>query len=94
LQQEAFIWDSIHGMRRLQDALTDLGVDMSEWSILGHATGISDDGTKIVGVGIRNGNNEGFIVNLVPEPGSVVLAAIGVCSLLLTARRRRRARVA
>jgi probable HAF family extracellular repeat protein len=54
------------------------------------ATGISADGTKIVGNGLNpNGIPEAWIVDLtaVPEPSSTGLLAVGIGSLLLRRRR-------
>jgi probable HAF family extracellular repeat protein len=45
----AFIWDSAHGMRKLQTVLeTEYGLDLSRWD-LGSAVGISADGRVITG---------------------------------------------
>ncbi|MBN1854001.1 MAG: hypothetical protein JW829_14820 [Pirellulales bacterium] len=47
--EEAFIWDEAHGMRRLQEVLTkEFALDLSGWNLTS-ATGISADGTVIVG---------------------------------------------
>ena len=46
---EAFIWDKVNGMRYLKDVLVNgYGLDLTDWH-LEDATGISYDGTKIVG---------------------------------------------
>jgi probable HAF family extracellular repeat protein len=53
LGNEAFVWDRINGMRKLQDVLeNDYGLDLTGWS-LRYATGISDDGMTITGWGIN-----------------------------------------
>jgi uncharacterized membrane protein len=56
-----FHWDEARGMRELDDVLRlDYGLDLSGWT-LNNATGISDDGTTIIGDG-RNpaGQNEAW----------------------------------
>lgn len=81
---EAFVWDSIHGMRNLKSVLiNDFGLELTDWQIK-YATGISADGTKIVGSGINpDGNTEGWVATI-PEPCSLLLLAIG--SLILRKR--------
>jgi uncharacterized membrane protein len=65
----AFIWDSAHGMRNLQDLLVSLGVDLQGWTLT-EARAISADGTVIVGNGTdAQGLFEGWIVTL-PRCGS------------------------
>jgi uncharacterized membrane protein len=49
---EAMIWDADHGMRDLKDVLTAAGASsVSGWT-LQQATGVSADGTVIVGYGL------------------------------------------
>jgi hypothetical protein len=48
--QRAFIWDQQSGMRDLGEYLAALGVNMTGWR-LDAATGISADGTVVVGYG-------------------------------------------
>lgn len=60
---QAFIWDSENGIRSLTDVLDDAGVNLSGWS-LASATGISADGSTIVGYGIHNGSQEAFVTKL------------------------------
>jgi probable HAF family extracellular repeat protein len=51
-QVEPFLWDATRGMRPLAEALvSEYGLDLTDWQ-LETATGISDDGTVIVGTGI------------------------------------------
>lgn len=63
----AFIYDPSRGMRDLQDVLENdygLTTELSGWTLT-EATGISDDGTVIVGIGINgNGDTEGWVVHL------------------------------
>jgi probable HAF family extracellular repeat protein len=58
------------------------------WTQLFSGSGINDNGT-IVGTGVFNGVITGFMVTPTPEPATV--SAIGVTSLMLVSRRRRRA---
>ncbi len=63
-EDEALIWDEIHGMRRLQDVLTAEGLDLTGWQLL-DATGVSDDGNVIAGYGYNpSGAEEGWIARL------------------------------
>jgi probable HAF family extracellular repeat protein len=92
--EEAFIWDPLNGMRNLRDVLIAQGDDLTGWR-LEQATGISADGTTIVGWG-RNpaGQIEGWVATLgpavpIPEPASLVLALLaGLGSLAGLAKRR------
>ena len=53
LDREAFIWDAENGMRSLKDILiSDFSLDLAGWTLT-MATGISADGSTIVG----HGNN-------------------------------------
>ncbi|MBN1556462.1 MAG: hypothetical protein JXA11_17105 [Phycisphaerae bacterium] len=83
----AFVWDAENGMRDLNDLLVDeFGVDLTGWT-LQNATGISDDGTVIVGYGVNpDGQTEGWVVAL-PEPATCIMLAAGA-SLLLFCRKR------
>ena len=93
--REAFIWDEVNQMRSLKTVFTDLGLDLTGWT-LQEAFGISDDGNTITGWGLNpQGRQEGWVatlasVSVVPEPGSVALLA--AASLLLLTRRGRRSR--
>jgi len=71
LGYEAFILDQEHGMRNLKGVLeNDYGLDLTDW-ILDYATGISDDGSVIVGYGTNpSGNREAWIAKL-PEPNEM-----------------------
>jgi len=73
LANTAVIWDSAHGIRRLQDVFTqDFDLDLSGWTLL-DATGISDDGRVITGSG-RNpdGDTEAWIA-ILPGPERAII---------------------
>ncbi len=59
-----FIWDETNGMRATLDALAeDYGFDLKGWSGM-ETTGISDDGTVIIGHGVSpEGHVEGWAVH-------------------------------
>jgi probable HAF family extracellular repeat protein len=87
---EAFIWDAVHGMRRLETVLeNEHGLDLTGWS-LWDATSISADGRTIVGTGQNpDGFTEGWVAVLpaapaVPALGRTALAAL-IALLLLAA---------
>ena len=70
---EAFVWDTVHGMRSVWQLLTDAGVDVTGWTFDGGATGVSADGLAIVGYGTNPlGLTEAWVVYL-PEPGAPLL---------------------
>jgi probable HAF family extracellular repeat protein len=70
----AFIWDSIHGMRNLQEFLeADLGLDLTGWT-LDSAHAVSDDGRTIVGEGVNpSGFREAWIAQI-PPPTAIPLS--------------------
>ena len=86
LGNEVFRWTEANGMRRLSDILTlDYNLDLTGWT-LQWASGISVDGTTIVGGGINpNGDFEAFIARI-PTPGALMLFGLGGLAIL---RRRR-----
>ncbi|MHC4179470.1 MAG: PEP-CTERM sorting domain-containing protein [Planctomycetota bacterium] len=89
---QAQIWDEINGSRNLKEVLTnDYGLDLSDWWDLDAATGISDDGTVIVGYGTNpDGHIEAFRA-VIPEPSTLAgLLTAAALALVVCARRRRR----
>jgi probable HAF family extracellular repeat protein len=69
LEELAFIWDAPSGMRSLRQVLIDAGATgLTGWR-LDRATGISDDGRTIVGVGVNPlGIQQGWIATLGSTP--------------------------
>jgi len=78
----AFIWDAAGGMQSLKKTLTNVyGIDLSGWYLI-EATGISDDGSVIVGTGINpRGHTEAWRF-VVPEPGTLSLMSLGLACVL------------
>lgn len=81
----AFLWSEDSGMLDLNAHLPTLGVDLNGWG-LASATGISADGSVIVGEGWFNGASASWIVTGVPEPSTLALLLF---SGLVASRRRR-----
>ncbi len=76
LGNEAFIWDTINGMRSLKDVLESGGLNLTGWT-LSEARGISDNGLTIAGSGTNpSGQNEAWIATI-PEPATLLLLGLG-----------------
>ncbi len=69
-QGKAFRWSATTGMQFIQDLLVAAGVDMSNWN-LKQATGISSDGSVLVGTAGHGVFDEGWIARL-PPPEDVL----------------------
>jgi hypothetical protein len=68
LGAEAFVWEADTGMQRLADVLAGAGVDLAGWTLTS-ATGVSADGTTIVGTGLNaEGQVEAWRARLVDPP--------------------------
>lgn len=80
----AMLWTESLGMVDLNTYLPSIGVDLTGWH-LNNTTGISFDGTTIVGAGTYNGEDRGWLVT-VPTPGAAGLLCL---SSVLASRRRR-----
>ncbi len=81
----AFAWDSVSGIRDLNDLLDNSGTD---WELT-HAYDINDSGI-IVGMGTNpDGFSHGVLLTPIPEPSTFVLLTISIVSLLACRWRRR-----
>jgi probable HAF family extracellular repeat protein len=87
----ASIWTPSGGMQRLWDVLVANGVDPAAtgWSTLFEAIDVSPDGRFIVGSGLRNGEEQAFLVT-VPEPSTFGLLLTAVATIATRRRRCRR----
>jgi probable HAF family extracellular repeat protein len=77
LARRAFLWADGLGLVDLNVYLPTLGADLAGWQLT-DATGISGDGSTIVGEGLFHGVERAWIVNNVPEPGAAVSACVAV----------------
>lgn len=84
-----FLWTETAGLVDLQALLVNrygLDEELDGW-LLGWPMAISDDGTTIAGLGVdAAGNSTGWVATI-PEPSSVLLAAIGGVGLWVAQRR-------
>lgn len=78
----AVIWDAINGQRSLAAVLEDVyGVSLGGWT-LEEASGISADGTTIVGWGFSPDEKPFAWVAVIPEPTMWPLLAIGLLAFV------------
>lgn len=88
---EVFLWDSTNGMRTVVSELAAKGVNLpAGWTLI-DVSGISADGTRIVGYGINPSGQQEAWLAVVPEPGTGVLVLTGL--LGIAGQRRRSALV-
>lgn len=74
----AVIWDGVHGIRPLYDALqSDYGLDVNGWT-LNEALDVSANGTVIVGSGINPAGHTEAFVAVIPEPTTLVLLMVAI----------------
>jgi probable HAF family extracellular repeat protein len=83
----AILWSAPTNMVDLNIYFTSLGVNLSGWTLT-EASGISADGTTIVGVGTHDGQTRGWIVTGLPDPAGISVFSAGAVICL----RRRAAR--
>jgi uncharacterized membrane protein len=80
--EEAFIWDTVNGMRNLKQVLqADYGLNLAGWTLT-RANAMSADGSVIVGDGIIGGARRGWVAVIpIPEPTSfqLMVLAAGWC---------------
>lgn len=92
--ERAFIWNETDGMRQLDVVLAERGVDLTGWT-LRRATGVSDDGRVVTGIGSSPTSiNEGWVAVLAqPASSTPALGPVGllllVAALVGVALRRR-----
>lgn len=79
-----FWWTRDGGMRDLSTMLANAGVDLAGWQ-LAEPTGLSADGSVIVGFGVHNGRTEAWIAT-VPAPSSAVIGMMCVGGLAIRRR--------
>jgi probable HAF family extracellular repeat protein len=83
----AFLWTEGGGMQSMRDLLIAGGAaGLEDWT-LEFALRISADGRTIVGIGRNPTGQEQAWVATVPEPSSLLLAALGTVALAVVARR-------
>lgn len=90
--QEAFIWDSVNGIRSLKNVLASQGVDTTGWALY-QAIGISDDGRTVLVFGVDPDATQSYwLAHLdaapVPLPAGVWLFGSAFAGLLGFARRK------
>lgn len=87
---EAVRWDPVHGIQSIRDLLIASGVLFPSGWELTTATGISDDGQTIVGIGYGPGNSlQGWVATIpVPEPTVIALISAGTVGCATKRRRR------
>ncbi len=83
---DAFIWDAVHGTRSFYDFAASEGVNVTGLNFV-NVTGISEDGLVFAGNLTQGGVKRGFILSLaIPAPGAIAVAPV----VLVCALRRRR----
>ncbi len=82
--QVAFLYDSQHGMVDLNTL-----IDPTSGWYLRQANAINNAG-QIAGLGLIDGESHAFLLTLVPEPSSFVLASLGLAGLATYGWRKRR----
>jgi probable HAF family extracellular repeat protein len=85
---DAFIWTAAAGMKKVTDVLEAQGVDLTGWQ-LSYATGISADGTRIIGFGTGPHGNEVPWLAIVPEPASWLMGSLACGAAIFRMRRPR-----
>lgn len=95
LGDEAVLWirddEGNYSINRVVDLLFGAGVDVSAdgWSTLLEVEDISDDGTRLIGQGIKDGVQQGFIVTFdateVPLPASFSFFLMALLPLVFKA---------
>jgi uncharacterized membrane protein len=84
---QAFYWTANTGMLNLRDFLVTHGATGLDGWTLTEARGVSWDGQTIVGTGIHDGVTEAFVATI-PEPSTLLLAALAVLVLFVVYLRK------
>ena len=84
----AMVWDESNTAITLGEYLSAHSVSLTGWSSLTDAKGISADGRYIVGYGVYEGQQRGFVadIGVIPAPGAIAL--LGMAGIFVTRRRR------
>jgi len=84
----AMVWDESNTAITLGEYLSAHSVSLTGWSSLTDARGISADGRYIVGYGVYEGQQRGFVadIGVIPAPGAIAL--LGMAGIFGTRRRR------
>ena len=84
----AMIWANSNTAITLGEYLSAHSVSLTGWSSLTDARGISADGRYIVGYGVYEGQQRGFVadIGVIPAPGAIAL--LGMAGIFGTRRRR------
>jgi uncharacterized membrane protein len=88
----AVMWTPDSGLQKVQQILMDAGVDLTGWR-LRNATGISNDGRKIVGYGTNpDGKTEAWLADLDSVPKAVPTPALlpGLLAIAYKTHRKRK----
>jgi hypothetical protein len=86
ITDQAYYWHEGDGMIPLDNLILG-GLDLSYWDHLTAVTAVSDDGMWVAGTGLTTtGNTEGFLLELIPEPSSLALLALGSMALCRRSR--------
>ena len=84
----AIVWANSNTAITLGEYLSAHSVSLTGWSSLSDARGISADGRYIVGYGVYEGQQRGFVadIGVIPAPGAIAL--LGMAGIFGTRRRR------
>lgn len=93
---KAFLWTQSAGLMVFEDVLTARGMDLTGWNLSG-ITGMSADGSTLVGYGTFEGETRGWVLTeftAVPEipPLPVAAGLVGFACVYSTVRARRQRR--
>jgi probable HAF family extracellular repeat protein len=91
-KEEAFYWTATAGMRNLRDVLVSYGATNLDGWLLTEARGVSSDGGTVVGTAISPAGVRQAFVATIPEPSTLVLAALAATGLVSFRRSKSRPR--